>query len=209
MKPVADILALAAATLLLIAYRRRGNRVDLLAAVVCVALVALDLSRWPTVRADVGLSELALVAVVAVAYWNVVGFPRVFVRLFRVGYRSAEWDFDMRLYDEKARLDRLLLEYRSSDDWDVYRRWRTKVLTRGRPILGRMATTNAPSAEWAAVRDGYVQLYGEILDRIERDEVPDDARTLRRGTELKERADILRIAYRTSARRWMQGSDRK
>lgn len=207
MTPIADILGVAAGILLVVAYRRHRNGWDLVGAAVCVALLAWDLSRWPAVRLRVGPAEVALVVAVGVAYFNVVGFPRLVVRHLRVGYRSAKLDFDRRLYDEKARLDRLLLAYPSADE-RAYRQWRTKVLGKGRRILRALSRVSAPDAEWAAVRDGYVQLYRDILDRVDREEHPDNADTLRRGTALKNHADVLRIAYRTEALIWMSGSDR-
>jgi hypothetical protein len=207
-RPVADVLAVAVVTLLVLAYRRHGNRMDLIGAGIVAVSLAWDLSRWPTTQAQVGQPEVTLAAVAVYAYFNLVGFPRLVVRHLRVGYRSAKWDFDRRLHNEKARLDSLLLEYRSSEDWDVYRRWRQKVLARGGRILRHMTTMKAPSADWAAVRDGYVQLYRDILDRIERDEEPDDIDALRRGTAVKNHADVLRIAYRTEALQWMRGSQR-
>lgn len=207
MKPVADILAVAVVSLFVLAYRRHRSRMDLVGAGIVAASLAFDLSRWPTIRVQLGLPEVALGAVVVLAYFNLVGFPRLVVRHLRVGYRSAKWDFDRRLYDEKARLDRLLLAYPSSDD-RAYRQWRKKVLSRGNQILRGMTRTKAPDAEWTAVRDGYVRLYRDILDRVEREERPDDLDTLRRGTALKNDADVLRIAYRTEARMWMQGGER-
>ena len=180
---------------------------DLVGAATSAAVLASNISMWPTIRADLGWREFVLVVVVVAAYFNVVGFPRAYVRRFRSGYRSPEWDFDMRLFDEKERLDKLLLEYRPSKDLAVYRRWRDKVMNRGSRILLGIKAMKAPTAEWSAIRDGYVELYGDVLGRVVRDEFPDDADTLRRGTELKERAEILRIAYRTAARQWAPGGD--
>jgi hypothetical protein len=208
LRPVAVVLAVAALTLLVVAYRRPRNGWDLAGAGFVAVALTSDFSRWPAIHVQVGPAEVALIAATLVAYFNLVGFPRLVVRHLGFGYRSAEWSFDRRLYDEKARLDRLLLEYRSSDDEDVYRRWRRRVLARGGRILRDMTSLKAPSADWAPVRDGYVQLYRDILDRIERDEGPDDLDTMRRGTALKNHADVLRIAYRTAARQWVKGSDR-
>lgn len=205
MRPVTDILVALTGVLLWIAYRRRRNRWDLVGAAICTAVLVWNVPRLPSIRLELAWGDLVLLGTVVAAYFNVVGFPRAYVRAFPSGYRSSEWDFDMRLYDEKDHLDRLLLEYRSSEDWNVYRRWQAKVLKRGGKILGGLKTMRAPTADWAAVRDGYVDLYGDILGRIVRDEPPDDADTLRRGTELKERAERLRMAYRAAAQRWMRG----
>ena len=208
-RPIADGLVALAGILLWIAYRRRRNPWDLVGAASCAVLLAWDLTMLPLIRVDVAWRELALLVAVVFAYWNVVGFPRAYVRFFKSGYRSREWDFDMRLYDQKDRLDQLLLEYRSSKDWNVYRRWRQKLLNRGGRILSDLRAMKAPTRDWADVRDGYVDLYGEILARVFRDEAPDDIETIRRGTELKERAEGLRIAYRLIAQRWMRGRERE
>ena len=209
MRPIADFLIIAMVGLLLVAYRRRGNRLDQIAAALAVALLAWNLSKWPEVQVGVGPIELGLLFLTLLLIVDVRGLPPRLVRSLPRGFRSREWDFDRRLYDEKERLDRLLLEYRGSTDWAVYRRWRARVLRKGRATTRTLRKLQAPTPDWAAVRDGYVHLYDDILDRIERDERPDDADTLHRGTEIKARADVLRIAYRVAARRSTWPNDRE
>jgi hypothetical protein len=209
MRPIADLLIVAMVGLLLVGYRRRGNRLDQIAAALAVALLAWNLSKWPEVQLGVGPIEIGLLLLTVLLIVDVQGLPPRLVRYLPSGFRSREWDFDRRLYDKKEQLDRLLLEYRESTDWAVYRRWRARVLRKGRPMTRTMRKLQAPTPEWAAVRDGYVHLYDDILDRIERDERPDDADTLHRGTEIKERADVLRIAYRVAARGSTRPNDRE
>jgi hypothetical protein len=207
-RPIADFLIIAMLGLLLVAYRRRGNRLDQIAAALAVALLAWNLSKWPQIQVGVGPIEIGLLFLTLLLVVDVQGLPSRLVRYLPSGFRSREWDFDRRLYDEKERLDRLLLKYRGSNDWAVYAQWRSKVLRKGRATTRTLRRLRAPTPDWAAVRDGYVHLYDDILDRIERDEHPDDADTLRRGTEIKDRADVLRIAYRVAARRSTWPTDR-
>lgn len=166
-----------------------------------MALLVWNLSKWPEVQVGLGPIEIGLLLLTLLLIVDVQGLPTRLVRYLLSGFRSREWDFDRRLFDEKQQLDRLLLEYRGSTDWTVYGRWRSRVLRKGRATTRTLRKLQPPTPDWAAVRDGYVHLYDDILDRIERHEHPDDADTLHRGTEVKERADVLRIAYRVAARR--------
>lgn len=209
MRPIADILIIGMVGLLLVAYRRRGNRLDQIAAALAVTLLAWNLSKWPEVQIGVGPIEIGLLLLTLLLIVDVQGLPPRLVRYLPSGFRSREWDFDRRVYDEKERLDRLLLEYRESTDWAVYGRWRSKVLRKGRASIRTLRKLRAPTPDWAALRDDYVHLYEDILDRIERNEHPDDADTLHRGTEIKDRADVLRIAYRVAARRSTWRNDRE
>jgi hypothetical protein len=209
MRPLADLLIIAMVGLLLIAYRRRGNRLDQIAAALAVALLAWNLSKWPEVHVGIGPIEIGLLLLTLLLIVDVRGLPPRLVRYLPGGFRSREWDFDRRLYDEKEQLDRLLLEYRESTDWAIYRRWRARVLRKGRARTRTMRKLQAPTPDWAVVRDDYVHLYDDILDRIEQDKRPDDPDTLHRGTEIKTRADVLRIAYRVAARRSTWPNDRE
>lgn len=73
-------------------------------------------------------------------------------------------------------------------------------------MLKRMRGLHAPDDDWAGIRDDYIDLYRSIFALIANDDPPDDAYTLRRGTEIKEREDRLRTSYRLEAASLLQQS---
>lgn len=162
-------------------------------------LLAFDVLRYPQTTLQVGLFDVVLLFVVIAMIAHVQGLPISIARRLRIGLRSREWEFDRRLHIYREQLDTELSSYPSSRDWSEYGRWKRRTLSRGGKLLSGMRSLGPPDESWAHLRDGYVDLYDEILGRINVDDPPDDTYTMVRGTELKNEAAALRIQYRQAA----------
>jgi hypothetical protein len=182
-----------------VGYRRRGERAMVFVAVIGAAALALDVSKLPTIAVQFGVLDAALAVVAAAAVIYVQGLPPRIARYIRVDRRSREWEFDRRLHAYREQLDAALLGYPTSREWATYRRWQAGVLRGGGMLVGNMKRISAPDDAWAGIRDEYIDLYSGILALIGHDDPPDNDYTSKRGLELRQRADILRLKYRASA----------
>lgn len=197
----ADALLWALSAIALAGYRRKGERQYVIPAIAGVIATVPNLSSLPTVEVRFGPIELSLLVLVLLLLADVQGLPGPLAAKLRFGLRSREWEFDRRFHIYREQLDGLLLTYRTSEDWSVYRRWQASVLQIGPRLVKRMRSLQAPDGEWAQVRDDYADLYERIIALVSRDESPDDELTLVRGTDLKQNADRLRLKYRAEMRK--------
>ena len=196
----ADALLWSLSAIALVGYRRKGERQYLIPALAGVLATVPNLGGLPAVDTRFGPIELLLLVLVLLLLADVQGLPRPLAAKLRFGLRSREWEFDRRFHIYREQLDGLLLTYRTSRDWSVYRRWQATVLRTGPQLVNRMRSLQAPDDNWAQVRDDYANLYERVIGQVGRDEPPDDELTLIRGTELKRNADRLRLKYRAEMR---------
>jgi len=183
-----------------IGFRRRGEKQYLVPAIVGFTVPLLNLVHLPRVAIEFGAVDALLLVLVLLLVADVQGLPAPVARRTGYGIRSHQWEFDRRFHDYRADLDRLMLSYPAQPDWPSYRRWKADLLRRGPKLIARMRSLREPDGAWGDIRDEYVNLYEEILARVANDEYPDDNYSQRRGTELKQRADALRLRYRTEVR---------
>jgi hypothetical protein len=196
----ADALLWSLSAIALVGYRRKGERQYFIPALAGVLATVPNLGGLPAIDTRFGPIELSLLILVLLLLADVQGLPRRLAAKLRFGLRSREWEFDRRLHIYREQLDSLLLAYRTSQDWSVYRRWQASVRRTGPQLVKRMRSLRPPDADWGQVRDEYADLYERIIALIDRDQSPDDELTLIRGTELKQLADRLRLKYRAEMR---------
>jgi hypothetical protein len=200
MRLPADILYTVSVIAAAIGYRRTGAKLLAVLAAVAVGLLLLDIARFRTVHVQVDVLDVILIAIAIGVVVHVQGLPYPVARRVGIGWRSREWEFDRGLHICREQLDKVLLAHPSSADWAVYRRWQTDALRTGLRVVKKMESLSPPDDAWAHLRDDYVDLYKQILSLLANDEPPDDEYTTIRGTELRRRADALRLRYREAAR---------
>ncbi|MEK6719995.1 MAG: hypothetical protein AABZ33_04905 [Chloroflexota bacterium] len=154
------------------------------------------IGSWPQVIVRLSAGDAILLLTLFVVGAAAQGLPPGIARRIKFGFRSREWEFDRRFFQYKKQIDAALAAYPDPPTLEAYRAWKSRTIAVGDRVVKQMSKLKEPDEEWSSLRDDYVEAYTGILRRIAHDEEHDAAEIVRRGTELKERAEVLIRKYR-------------
>ncbi len=127
---------------------------------------------------------------------EVIGLPWPIARRIGIGLRSRAWEFDGALYRALAPLNERLNSAPDPSDVVAYGQWKVDTIRFGREIVRRVGRMRAPDSDWSDLRDRYSEVYGMLLDALERGDTSGKAE-IRRLTEV---VDLQRAALRRKYR---------